>query len=104
MKQLQSQMKQKDDCDVFAENVASQLRQITDIRSRMIAKHRINQVLFEIGMSQFDIYSNPPSNGSSRPSSAGLDHQFTPIADALADVNNLDNGDDSEKKTYTALQ
>ncbi|RZF32908.1 hypothetical protein LSTR_LSTR004299 [Laodelphax striatellus] len=104
MKNLQSRMKQKDDCDVFAENVACQLRQITHIRSQMIAKHRINQVLFEIGMSQFDISYNPPSNGSSRPSSAGLDHQFKPIADALAVVNNLDNGDDPAKNTYTALQ
>lgn len=104
MKKLQSQMKQKDDCDVFAENVAYQLHQIPDIRSQMIAKYRINQVLFEVEMSQFDIYSNPPSYaiiisyGSSRPSSAGLDHQFTPIADALAVVKNLDNGDDSVKK------
>lgn len=50
---------------VFGENVACQLRQIKDRRLQMVAKHRINQVLFEIGMSEFQ-----PAGATSRPGSA----------------------------------
>lgn len=50
---------------VFGENVACQLRQIKDRRLQMVAKHRINQVLFEIGMSEFQ-----PADATSRPGSA----------------------------------
>lgn len=49
---------------VFGENVACQLRQIKDRRLQMVAKHRINQVLFEIGMSDFQ-----PADANSRPGS-----------------------------------
>lgn len=50
---------------VFGENVACQLRQIKDRRLQMVAKHRINQVLFEIGMSEFQ-----PADATARPGSA----------------------------------
>lgn len=102
MKKLECNLKPKDDCDIFAEDVACQLRQITDIRSRMIAKHRINQVLFEIGMAQFENNFNPPSTCSSRTSSASQD-QFIPIANSLAVVNDILEENESEEQRYTVL-
>jgi hypothetical protein len=97
MKKLGTNLKQKDDCDIFGENVACQLRDIRDVRSRMIAKHRINEVLFEIGMSQFQIPS--PSNASS-----GDQEQVLPIGNGLSIVNNtLEVINEGETEIYTVL-
>ncbi|XP_074026326.1 uncharacterized protein [Leptinotarsa decemlineata] len=65
---------ERDHCEVFEENVACQLRQMKDSRLQMVAKHRINQVLFEIGMSEFQ----PPDATSSPGSLLEATHSPTP--------------------------
>lgn len=64
--------KDKDHCDVVGENVACHLREIKDPKLQMVAKHRINQVLFEIAMSEFE-----PSP-SSRSASTELQPLYSP--------------------------
>lgn len=75
MKRLGNNIKVKDDLDVFGENVACHLRKMKDERNRVVAKHRINQVLFEMELAEYsNSSSSAPStsfNTTSRPSSAG---------------------------------
>lgn len=77
MKSLGNNLTKKDDCDIFGENVACQLRQLKDVRSRMIAKHRINEILFEMCMAQFGEGAPTvpgPSSGSSVSSGTHFSH------------------------------
>lgn len=89
MKKLEANLR-RDDCDVFGENVACQLREITDTRSRMVAKHRINQILFEFGIAQFDNEQSTSSSyePSSRPTSTpSMEPMFTPSSSRPPSVN-----------------
>lgn len=55
--------------------MACQLRLIKDHRLQMVAKHRINEVLFEIGMSEFqlaDATSRPAQEVPNSPTTSDL--------------------------------
>lgn len=66
MKKLQSNIKEKDEYDVFGENVAFQIRRLSSERNKALAKHRINQILFEIEMLDIDTRdTGAPSRSSS---------------------------------------
>ncbi|EZA51033.1 hypothetical protein DMN91_002659 [Ooceraea biroi] len=50
----------RDEFTVFAEHVAIRLKNITDVRARLVAQHQINNILFEAEMGKY----NAPSYNS----------------------------------------
>lgn len=47
----------RDEFTVFAEHVAIRLKNITDVRARLVAQHQINNILFEAEMGKYNIQS-----------------------------------------------
>ncbi|XP_074030028.1 uncharacterized protein isoform X1 [Leptinotarsa decemlineata] len=112
MNRLEKKIGERDHCEVFGGNVACQLRQIKDRRLQMVAKHRINQVLFEIGMSEFqpsDATSNPGSlleaTNSPTPSmySSVSPHDADPESTQLNATNILTTSDFCSLLNFTQL-
>ncbi|CAL1677867.1 unnamed protein product [Lasius platythorax] len=48
----------RDEFTVFAEHVAIRLKNITDVRARLVAQHQINNILFEAEMGKYNIHSS----------------------------------------------
>ncbi|XP_024871077.1 uncharacterized protein LOC112454094 isoform X2 [Temnothorax curvispinosus] len=45
----------RDEFTVFAEHVAIRLKNITDVRARLVAQHQINNILFEAEMGKYNV-------------------------------------------------
>jgi hypothetical protein len=58
--QFQEISSYRDEFTVFAEHVAIRLKNITDVRARLVAQHQINNILFEAEMGKY----NAPSYNS----------------------------------------
>lgn len=48
----------RDEFTVFAEHVAIRLKNITDVRARLVAQHQINNILFEAEMGKYNVQSS----------------------------------------------
>nr|XP_012217425.1 PREDICTED: uncharacterized protein LOC105669192 isoform X4 [Linepithema humile] len=48
----------RDEFTVFAEHVAIRLKNITDVRARLVAQHQINNILFEAEMGKYNMQSS----------------------------------------------
>ncbi|XP_032689480.1 uncharacterized protein LOC116852855 isoform X2 [Odontomachus brunneus] len=52
----------RDEFTVFAEHVAIRLKNITDVRARLVAQHQINNILFEAEMGKYNVHTyNSPT-------------------------------------------
>lgn len=47
---------------MFAEHVAIRLKNIMDVRARLVAQHQINNILFEAEMGKYSMQSYGPDN------------------------------------------
>jgi len=54
----------RDEFTVFAEHVVIRLKNITDVRARLVAQHQINNILFEAEMGKYNVQSAFNSNNS----------------------------------------
>ncbi|XP_077276111.1 uncharacterized protein LOC143904960 isoform X1 [Temnothorax americanus] len=45
----------RDEFTVFAEHIAIRLKNITDVRARLVAQHQINNILFEAEMGKYNV-------------------------------------------------
>lgn len=48
----------RDEFTVFAEHVVIRLKNITDVRARLVAQHQINNILFEAEMGKYNMQSS----------------------------------------------
>lgn len=55
LSQFQGISSYRDEFTVFAEHVAIRLKNITDVRSRLVAQHQINNILFEAEMGKYNV-------------------------------------------------
>ncbi|XP_011144662.1 uncharacterized protein LOC105186277 [Harpegnathos saltator] len=72
----------RDEFTIFAEHVAIRLKNITDVRARLVAQHQINNILFEaeIGKYNMHTYSTSMMENLAEPSTSHEEKMIIPEA------------------------